>query len=275
MKQPKNYWAGNIRFLRNRKKLSQDALAEKLNITRSKLNAHENGQTQNPGVEDLLRFSDHFKLSIDTLLKIDLRALSELKLRELEAGNDVYVTGSKIRILAISTDKDNDENMEYVPVKAKMGYRSGYNDPEYIASLPKFSLPNLPKGKTYRIFPSIGESMLPIKPNTDFITEYLEDWETLRDTPCVLVLKSGGSDFVFKFVTYQQATRNFQLRSLNEDEYAPYTVPADEVLEVWKYYKHITGELPEKEPPLRQLVGMVSNLSENMQTIMKKMDKKL
>jgi transcriptional regulator with XRE-family HTH domain len=260
MKQPKNYWADNIRFLRIRKKLSQEALATKLGITRSKLNAHENGQTQNPVVEDLIRFSDYFKMSIDTLLRTELSRLSEFKIRELEAGNDIYVTGSKIRVLAISTDKDNNENIEYVPAKAKMGYKAGYSDPEYIASLPKCSLPGLPGQRTYRIFPSTGESMLPIKPGTDFITEYVENWETLKDSPCVLVLKSEGADFVFKYVTWQKKERSFLLRSLNEAAYPPYAVPADEVLEVWKYHKHITNELPVKESSLQQLAEMVKEM---------------
>jgi transcriptional regulator with XRE-family HTH domain len=264
-KRQKIFFAGNIKLLRERKKMSQEMLAGKLDITRAKLAALEGGQTKAPQPEDYINFSKHFKISIDALLKIDLRSLGELQLRELEAGNDVYITGSKIRVLAISIDKDNNENMEYVPVKARMGYRSGYNNPEYIASLPKFSLPNLPKHKSFRIFPSTGESMLPIKPGTDFITEYVEDWERLKDMPCVLILKSEGADFLFKFTTWQKKERNFLLRSLNEEEYPAYTVPADEVLEVWKYYKHITDELPEKNSYMEQLMAMIKEIKEELQ----------
>src|SRR5690606_40737116 len=87
-------------------------------------------------------FSDYFHVSVDSMLKVDLTKLGELKLRELEAGNDVYIKGGNLRVLAISVDKSNNENVEYVPVKAKAGYASGgYNDPEYIAGLPKFSMP--------------------------------------------------------------------------------------------------------------------------------------
>ncbi len=51
----KIFWAENIKFLRHRKKLSQEALAEALQIGRPKLNAHEHGKTVNPPVEDLFR----------------------------------------------------------------------------------------------------------------------------------------------------------------------------------------------------------------------------
>lgn len=269
-KQQKIFFGSNAKFLRERKKISQEVLAGKLGITRAKLAALEGGQTKAPQPEDYINFSEYFKTSIDALLKTDLSRFSEFKLRELEAGNDVYVTGSKIRVLAISIDKQNNENVEYVPVKAKMGYKAGYSDPEYIASLPKFSLPNLPKHKTFRIFPSTGESMLPIKPGTEFITEYVEDWQKLKDTPCVLILKSAGSDFVFKFVTWQKKERNFLLRSLN-DEFKVYTVPVDEVLEVWKYYRHITDELPEKESSTQQqLANMMKEVKAELAQLRKK-----
>jgi hypothetical protein len=236
-------------------------------MTRVKLNAIESGKTKNPALEDLVKFSGFFKISIDSLLRVNLSKLPELQLRELEAGNDVYTTGRKIRVLAISTDKQNNENIEYVPVKARMGYRNGYNDPEYIATLAKFSLPNLPKNKTFRIFPSTGESMLPLKPGTDLITEYVENWEKLKDTPCVLILKSAGTDFVFKCVTFQRKERNFLLCSLNEGEFPPYTVPADEVLEVWKYFRHIENELPKGEPSLAQLSAAIKEMRNELKEL--------
>lgn len=263
-KAPKIFFGNNLKLLRRRKKMSQKTLSEKLDITRAKLAALESGQTKAPSPEDYINISEFFKISVDALLKADLQKLTELKLRSLEAGNDTYLNGGKIRVLAISTDTKDNENTEYVPAKAKMGYRAGYNDPEYIAALPKFSIPNLPRQKTFRIFPSIGESMLPIKPGTDFITEYVEDWSVLNDVPCVLILKSEGIDFVFKMVTYQKEERNFLLRSLNEEEYRPYTVPIDEVLEIWKYYKHITDELPEATQGMRELTRIVKKIREGL-----------
>uniref|UniRef100_A0A0N4Z8L8 HTH cro/C1-type domain-containing protein n=1 Tax=Parastrongyloides trichosuri TaxID=131310 RepID=A0A0N4Z8L8_PARTI len=158
----------NIRFLRERKKMSQDSLANALAITRAKLAALEYGHTKSPNPIDYVNFSNYFRMSIDTLIKVDLRKLTELKIRELEGGNDVYMMGGNIRVLAISVDKKNKENVEYVPIKAKAGYASGYNDPEFIANLPKFSIPHLPNG-TFRMFPIVGDSMLPIAEGSDII----------------------------------------------------------------------------------------------------------
>ncbi|MGC9354693.1 MAG: helix-turn-helix domain-containing protein, partial [Mariniphaga sp.] len=126
-KSQKIFFAGNIKFLRERKKMSQEALASTLGLTRAKLAAIEAGNTKSPQPDDYLKFSEFFKISIDTLLKIDLSKLGELKVRELEAGNDVYIRGGNLRVLAISVDRSNNENVEYVPVKAKAGYMAGYN----------------------------------------------------------------------------------------------------------------------------------------------------
>ena len=71
-----NHWANNIRHLRRRKHLSQDEMAFNLGVSRSKLNAHENGQTINPTVNDLVSFSNYFKLSIVNLIKTVLAKLS-------------------------------------------------------------------------------------------------------------------------------------------------------------------------------------------------------
>lgn len=57
------------------------------------------------------------------------------------------------------------------------------------------------------------------------------------------------------------------MRSLNEEEFSPYTVPVDEVLEVWKYFWHLTDELAEKKPMLQQLVEMMTEVKSSNNTI--------
>jgi transcriptional regulator with XRE-family HTH domain len=237
-------------------------MANALGITRSKLNALESGQTKAPQPEDYVNYSAFFKISVDTLLKIDLPKLGELRVRELESGNDVYMAGSKIRILAITVDKDNKENVEYVPIKAKAGYRSGYNDPEFIATLPKFSMPNLPEGGTFRMFPISGDSMLPIPDGSDVIAEYVEDWKNIKaDTLCIVILK-GEQEFVFKQVTVQ-TDGNVLLKSLNTI-YSPYNVPNEDVLEVWKYYKYQTSELPEPTTDLQEVKRLILEVKQDI-----------
>jgi transcriptional regulator with XRE-family HTH domain len=271
MEQAPIFWSTNLRHLRHRKNWSQDELAERLGITRSKLNAHENGKTVNPTAEDLIAFSDFFKMSIDSLLKVDMRKLSELKLRELESGNDHFATGSKIRVLATTVDKDNRENIEYVPIKAKAGYVAGHADPEFIASLPRFSMPQLPQNRTYRMFPTTGRSMLPIPEGSLIITEYVQDWLSIKDdTLCILVLKSAGADFVFKQIENRiKKGRTLLLKSLNHEEFAPYEVPVGDVLEIWKFVSYVSTEVPAGNISLAQIAHCLREIKVDVSKLAK------
>lgn len=241
MSEAKIFFGSNLKFLRERQKLSQEALARKLSVTRAKLVAIETGQTKSPPPEDFVRFSEYFKISVDSLLKVDLSKLGELKLRELEAGNDVYIKGGNLRVLAITVDKTNKENVEYVPLNVKAGYASGYNDPEFIASLPKFNVPNLPKGGTFRVFPITGDSMLPIPSGSDVTGRYIADWNNIKPgTPCIVILKN--QDLVFKRVTIDK--EGVLLVSQNP-AYEPYRVPIEEVVEIWLFHSYTSVQLPE------------------------------
>ena len=260
------FFHSNIRFLRERRRFSQEDIAESLDLSRNKLQALESGKTKNPSAADLIKFSEYFKISMDSLFKVDLSKLSELKLRELEAGNDVYMTGSKIRVLAITVNNENKENVEYVPVKAKAGYRRGFSDPEFLATLPKFSMPNLPAG-THRMFPITGDSMLPVPDGSDVIACYVDDWKQIKpDTPCIVILK-GEQDFVFKLVNI--SGNEMLLKSLNT-AYEPYMVPVSEVLEIWQFYCYQTKEFPEPMADLRSLAKAVRDLQEDFKDMKKK-----
>jgi transcriptional regulator with XRE-family HTH domain len=82
----KIFFHNNIRFLRERKKKSQEELSAELDLSRNKLQALESGKTVNPSALDMVKFSDYFKVSVDSLLKVDLAKLGGMKLKELLAG---------------------------------------------------------------------------------------------------------------------------------------------------------------------------------------------
>ncbi|MCY1543585.1 hypothetical protein D9M68_794100 [compost metagenome] len=89
----------------------------------------------------------------------------------------------------------------------------------------------------------------------------MEDWKGLKaDTPCIVILKNN-QDFVFKQLTIQKEGR-LLLKSMNT-AYQPYTVAAEEVLEIWKYHKHQTGTLPEATD-MEELKSLVLRLSNDV-----------
>ena len=172
------YFDSNIKLLRKRRKLTQDDVAERLQMKRSTLSGYENRVAQ-PGLEILLLFSAYYQISVDTLLKVDLGKLSETQLRQLEHGEDVFLKGGNLRVLASTVNADNQENIELVPVKAQAGYTNGFSDPEYIRELQVFQLPFLSGDKKYRTFQLRGDSMLPIPEKAWVTGEFVLDWKTL------------------------------------------------------------------------------------------------
>jgi transcriptional regulator with XRE-family HTH domain len=240
------YFNTNIKILRQRKNRTQDIVANELGVTRSTLNSYENGSIKNPTLDMLIGFSKYFKLSIDTLVKVDLSKLSDFQLSELEKGNDVYVSGSRLRVLATTVDSQNRENIEVVPLKAKAGYQSGYADPEFIKKLPTFQLPILLNDRKYRMFQLSGDSMLPIPDKAWVIGEYVENWFDIKDGQGYIVLTQDDG-IVFK-IAYNQLKKkkNLLLKSLNPN-YPPFEVPANQIREVWRFCNYLSSELPETE----------------------------
>jgi transcriptional regulator with XRE-family HTH domain len=268
------YFGSNIKRLRERSKWSQDDLAEKMKITRSKLALLESGNTKNPQVQDLIGFSSIFGISIDTLLKLDLRAFSELKIRELETGNDAYTMGTKIRVLTTTVDVNNNEQIELVSEKAKAGYRSGYNDPDWIAELPRYSLPGLSKHSKYRIFPISGDSMLPYPDGCYIVGEYVEDWTNLKDnTLCILILKNEGADFVFKQIENRINNKKTLLAKSLNPLYQPYEIPISDVIEMWRYKAHLAKTITQQilDVSSEQLLNMMHDIKLNIDNINKRL----
>lgn len=239
-------FSSNIKFLRNRKKRTQQEAAFSLNIKRSTLSGYENSVAQ-PSLSMLAAFSKYYGIAIDTLIKVDLSILTQHQLYLLENGEDVFITGSKIRVLATTTDNNNNENIELVPEKAKAGYTAGFADPNFISTLPTFQLPFLSKQKKYRTFQISGDSMLPI-PDGAFVTgEFVQNWHHLQNKHAYIILTLDDG-IVFKVVENNiKENGTLMLYSLN-DFYKPYEISVNSIKEVWKFVNYISKNIPEPEP---------------------------
>jgi transcriptional regulator with XRE-family HTH domain len=264
------YFSNNIKFLRKRKRRTQDDVAFALNMKRSTLSGYENNVAK-PVVSVLMAFSDYFKIAIDTLIKIDLATLPESQLTQLERGYDVFIKGGNIRILATTVDSENEDNIELVNETAKAGYTSGFADPEYIRVLPTFKLPFLSRERKYRTFQISGDSMLPI-PDKSFVTgEYVENWNYIKDgQPCIVITLDDG--IVFKVVENKiEKNGTLRLHSLNKI-YQPYEIDIKDVKEIWKFVNYISSEMPEPNSEKEDLVQEVRALRKEVKAIQMKLD---
>ena len=215
----------NIKYLRNKHKLSQQELSEQLGEPRSSLSDYERGYTQ-VGLDTLIRLSDIFDVKIDDLLK------SNISHRDLEV-----IRNRELRVLAISVDADNNSNIELVDTKAEAGYLESFADPEYIRDLPKIAFPNIPQG-TFRGFEIRGDSMLPMESGSIVICSYVENISDIKvGKTYVIISKTEG--VVYKRVKNNPENQKLILISDN-DTYLPYDINYSEIAEIWQYYAHLS-----------------------------------
>lgn len=217
--------AQNLKYLRQKTKISQHELAEAMSLPRTTLGDYERGKTE-PNIGMLIKLSDYFDVRVDDLLRKNL------------SHQDLEILKNKdFRVLAITVDHENKGNIELVDTKAEAGYLDRYQDPEYIRDLPKIQFPNMPQG-TYRGFEISGDSMLPIESGSIIICQYVERLNQLKeDNTYVIISKQDG--LVYKRVRLNASKKQLTLVSDNE-VYLPYTLDYDDVDEVWSYYAHLS-----------------------------------
>ncbi len=251
-----NYISKNIKHLRKLKKLSQERLAEELKVTRSRIGSYEENRSA-PTIEFLITFSDYFKIPIDILLRNDLTKAKDFSFIEL----------NNQRVLFPITVDDNNENLiEVVPTKASAGYLAGYDDPEYIEQLQKIKLPFLPTGK-HRAFPIKGDSMLPMKDGSFVIGRFVENRSEIKSgRTYVLVTLNDG--MVYKRVNNTIDLNNSLLLMSDNKTYNNYSVPIDEVLEIWEFTCSInTKEYTQEELKISSIMSMFNELGVELKAL--------
>ncbi|MDX1407801.1 MAG: LexA family transcriptional regulator [Saprospiraceae bacterium] len=217
-------FAANLRHLRTTRSWSQQTLADQLGIPRTTLAGYELGKSE-PNLNLLRQIAGVFGVSLDQLLADNLAI-----------GVNEIASSDQLRVLAITTDTADRENIELVRSQASAGYVQHFHQPEYISTLPKISLPTLAEG-TYRAFEIAGDSMLPMEPGWIVICTYLESLRDVRDGKTyVVVLKEEG--IIYKRLYTDPSTTNLIAVSDNP-AYSPLTIPAHQIQEIWQYRAHV------------------------------------
>ncbi|RKR83914.1 DNA-binding XRE family transcriptional regulator [Mucilaginibacter gracilis] len=246
--------SSNIKYLRKKKGLTQQQFADEMDIKRSLVGAYEENRAE-PKYELLNKIALYFDLSVDDFIN---EAIDD-KWAPKPKGNP-----ANLRILSISVDKDDNENIELVPMKASAGYMNGYADPEYVAKLPKFNLPMF-TGGTFRAFEIKGDSMLPLPSGSIIIGEYVENWADVKLAETyVVVSKSDG-------VVYKRIGSKFKdqkkLKLVSDNPvYEPYEVNGEDILELWKAKAYISTQIPQPapEPTMESLTAMMMQMQRSI-----------
>jgi len=255
-------FASNIKYLRNKKAWSQQALADYFDLTRGQVASYEDHRAE-PSQQTLIKYSNFFKLPIDALIRHDLTMSKE----------DVYIDIGMNRVLfPVVINDDNEDSIEVVPIKASAGYLSGYDDPEYISELPQMKLPFIPTGK-HRAFPIKGDSMEPwVREGAFVVGKFVESPDYIRDGQTYIVV-THNEGLVYKRIFRNENNKNVLIFKSDNAFYAPYEVRVEEVIELWEYTCKIdTQSYDNDDLNLQSIMQMMRSFQVELKDIKSKMN---
>ena len=254
-----SFLSSNLRFLRKQRGITQNELADQLDVQRTMISAYEDGRSE-PKLSTLQKIAELLDVGMEELIEHDIESKGRRAIQPKE-----------FRILTIAADDSDNENITLVGQKASAGYLNGFADPEYMETLPQFHLPNLSRQATYRAFELAGDSMLPLVSGTIVIGAYVDQLKQIKSgRTYVLVTQTEG--VVYKRV-FNYLEENGKLFLVSDNElYKPYEVRGEDVLEIWEAKAFISTDFPnpgDKKKPLtlEDLGEMIRDIHQDLRRI--------
>jgi transcriptional regulator with XRE-family HTH domain len=271
------YLANNLKYLRKKSGKTQDGLSAEVNIGRTTIANYEAGISE-PNVETLRHFAKYFGVTLDDLLS---KNLEQQKAGEDQADEkDLMLRGAFARKepagysaipRIITVDNSGNDNIIYVPVKARAGYLLGYGDAEFMESLPTFRLPGL-SNSTYRMFEVEGPSMAPNVLNGDrIIGEWVDKLEDIRDNRVYVVVHKGGVA-VKRLVNRLKERGKIYLKSdtiAHRHEFPTLEIDPEDIKEVWYGRMKISSDFSEPAEVYHRLADLEMDVMEMKRRIEK------
>ncbi|HAE13653.1 MAG TPA: transcriptional regulator [Bacteroidetes bacterium] len=236
-----HHLSSNLKYLRAARKLSQQELADLLEVGRTAIANYESG-IANPGHKTLLALVNIFGISLDELLYQDLQ----------ETG----INRKEFQPVVVTVDKSGQENIVLVDTKAAAGYPTRYLEPEYYKELPAFQLPGADyRNGTFRCFEVEGDSMNDTLQSGDYVIGRFCDnhYKDVREG-YVHVVVTGDQVLVKRVINKAEQESKLILLSDN-DVYPPIEAGLDEVKEIWQVKSKLSSYLPVKRNDLDRLIG--------------------
>jgi len=243
----------NLKYLRKLRGWTQEEFAQKLRIKRSLLGAYEEERAE-PRIDILEVVADMFKLTLDDLLRKDV---SDTKTN--------YIAKRRAQKLA-----NGRTDIPFVPIKAAAGYLAGYGDPEFIDELNTFTLPML-TGGDYRAFEIVGDSMMPTPSGSVIVGERIQNLEDVKSNQTYIVV-SKNDGIVYKRIMKNNKQKAKMMLVSDNPSYQPYSVNADDILEVWQAQMIVSKANTQQRWDVNQLAGLVNNLQQQVSVLKKRIN---
>ncbi|MFY0630528.1 MAG: S24 family peptidase [Flavobacteriaceae bacterium] len=234
-----------INAIINEFQLNNYSFSKRIGVTSTTVDSIINGRPQadgsrkrtKPGYDVLMAIINEFEINPDYLFGKD-----EHMIREKGTGVQTYSGMPQV----VAVNQTGNENVIYVPIKARAGYLSGYGDTEYIETLPSFNMPHLTNG-TYRCFEVYGNSMVRTFFDGDLVFgKYVESLNDIKDGRIYVIISKNDGIVLKRVINRVEERGKLILKSDNKNgNYPTYTINADEVMEVWYVTMFASKQMPE------------------------------
>lgn len=235
--------AERLKSLRQKTNLNQQEVADKIGKSRSRIAIYETqSQVQIPS-DVLQKLSQIYHTTPEFILYGTVQPVVQPVTQPVN-GNP-RITGGDMRILVVTTDKAGEENAAFVPVKARAGYLVGYGDPEFIQTLPTYSIPGFSEG-TYRVFEVEGDSMQEtLRPGDLVVTQFVENWRNLKNDKMYVIVSIDG--IIIKRIHNLLDKSGGVVIVSDNPQFNPDFLHSDQIMEIWEVRATISRNLDRKK----------------------------
>jgi SOS-response transcriptional repressor LexA len=126
-------------------------------------------------------------------------------------------------------------------------------------------------GGNYRAFEIVGDSMLPTPSGSVIVGEKVDNLEEVKNNAaCIVVSRNEG--IVYKRIQKNGRSKNKLTLVSDNPNFHPYTVNADDIIEMWQAQVVISRANTVQRWDMHQLANIVSDLQEQVITLKKRMN---
>lgn len=259
--------AHKIRAIIEEFKLNNYSFSKRIGVTSTTVDSIVNGRPQpdgtrkktKPGYDVLKAIIEEFDIDPDFLFGKSTQML------KVASSNSPSYSGMP---QVIAVNQTGNENVVYVPIKARAGYLNGYGDADYIETLPSFNMPHLTNG-SYRCFEVYGNSMVRTFFDGDLVFgKYVESLSDIKDGRIYVIVSKNDGIVLKRVINRIEERGKLILKSDNKNgNYPTYTIDAEEVMEVWYVTMFASKQMPEPVDVYDRLHELESQLIELKETI--------
>ena len=161
--------------------------------------------------------------------------------RTVSAKGLPVVNGGKV--LAITVDKDGNDNLELVPIHAQAGYAVQHNEAVFVQDLPRYRVPGFEHGK-YRAFEVAGDSMEPTLNHRDIVLcSYVDNWRLLVPDDMYVVVTTQS--VMLKRIRQRITDLDSEVLLHSDNAHRrPYPLDVADLTELWQVRGYLSTYLP-------------------------------